>query len=138
MKNLKKYDVFEVVDIWDATDIIVDTDWILMEKERQDGTKIIEARMCLMGDVEELLHKIRRKTPTVNNKSLKILLSIAVSRGLKIGKGNVERTTSQSNLNQCEVFAKPPAELNLPRKKALKLNKTAFGLMEASRVCYLK
>ena len=138
LRKYKKYDVFEVVDIEDATDNIIDTDWILIEKERQDGTKIIEARMCLMGDVEELLHKIRRKAPTVNNKFLKILLSIAVSRGWKIGTGNVERTTSQSNLNQCEVFAKPPAELNLPGKKALKLNKTACGLIEASKVCYLK
>ena len=123
-----------MVDIGDATDVIIDTDWILMEKERQDGTKTIEARMCLMGDVEELFHKIRRKTPTANNKSLKILLSIAVSRGWKIGTGNVERTTSQSNLNQCEIFAKPPAELNLPKRKALKLNKIACGLIEASVV----
>ena len=46
-----------------------------MEKERQDGTKTIEAKICLVGDVEELIHKIRKKTPTTNNKSLKILLS---------------------------------------------------------------
>ena len=108
LRKYKKYDVFEVVDIEDATDNIIATDWILTEKERQDGTKVIEARLGLIGDVEELLHKIRRKAPTVNNKSLKILLSIAVSQGWKIGTGNVERATSQLNQSQCEVFAKPP------------------------------
>ena len=118
LRKYKKYDVFEVVDIEDATDNIIATDWVLTEKERQDGTKVIEAKFCLIGDVEELLHKIRRKAPTVNNKSLKILLSIAVSRGWKIGTGNVETATSQSNLSQCEVFAKPPAELNHKKESA--------------------
>ena len=94
MRDYKKYDVFDVVDTEEATDNIIATDWVLIEKEKQDGTKVIEARLCLIGDVEELLHKIRRKAPTVNNKSLKILLSIAVSQGWKIGTGNVERTTS--------------------------------------------
>ena len=64
--------------------------------------------------------------------------SIAVSQGWKIRTGNVERAFFQSGQIQCEVFAKPPAELNLPRRKALKLNKPVFGLIDASRVCYLK
>ena len=71
----------EVVEIEEATDNIISTEWILVEREKQDGSKTIEARMCLAGQVEELLHKIRRKTSTPNNKSLKILLSIAVSQG---------------------------------------------------------
>ena len=127
-----------MVDTWDATDIIVDTDWILMETERQDGTKTIEAKICLVGDVEELIHKIRKRTPTTNNKSLKIVLSMAVSRGWKMGTGSGGRIISQSNLNQCEIFIKPPVELGLPNTKALKLDKIACGLIEASKVSYLQ
>ena len=39
---------------------------------------------------------------------------------------------------QREVFVKPPPELQLPRNKILKLNKTAYGLVDASRAFYLK
>ena len=81
--NYKKYDVVEIIDIEEATNNIITTDWILVEKEKQDGSKTIEARMCLAGQVEELLHKIHRKITTPNNKSLKILLSIALSQGWK-------------------------------------------------------
>ena len=34
LENLKKYDVFEVVDVWDTKETIVNTEWIFMEKER--------------------------------------------------------------------------------------------------------
>ena len=91
IKNYKKYDVVEVVDIEEATNNIISTNWILVEKEKQDGSKTIEARMCLAGQIEELIHKIRRKISTPNNKSLKILLSIAVCQGWKIRTGNLER-----------------------------------------------
>ena len=50
----------------------------------------------------------------------------------------MERAFLQSDQTQHGVLVKPPAELNLPRGKALKPNKIAYGLIEASRVCYLK
>ena len=91
-----------------------------------------------MGDMKESLHKICNEVPTVNNKSLKILLSIAVSQGWEIRTCDVERAFLQSDQTQHGVLVKPPAELNLPRGKALKLNKTAYGLVDASRAFYLK
>ena len=43
------------------------------------------------------------------------------------------RAFLQSDPIQRDVFLKPPPELNLPRNKVLKLNKTAYGLVDASR-----
>ena len=67
-----------------------------------------------------------------------VLLSIAVSQGWEIKTCDVERAFLQSDQTQHGVLVKPPAELNLPRGKALKLNKTAYGLVDASRAFYLK
>ena len=50
----------------------------------------------------------------------------------------MEKAFLQSDQIQCGVFVKPPAELNLPKGKVLKLNKTAYGLVDASRAFYLK
>ena len=91
-----------------------------------------------MGNMKESLHKICNEIPIVNNKSLKILLSIAVSEGWEIRTCDVERAFHQSDQTQHGVLVKPPAELNLPRGKALKLNKIAYGLIDASRAFYLK
>ena len=122
----------------EATESIIPTEWILAEMEKQDGTKTVEARLGLVGKTEKLLQKIRRKAPTPNNKSLKILLSLAVSQGWNIETGNIEKAFFQLDQPRCEVFVKPPTELNLPRNKVLKLNKTAFGMIDASRISYLK
>ena len=68
MRDYKKYDVFDVVDTDEETDNIIDTDWVLIETEEQDGTKVIKVRLCLTGDREETLHKICREAPTANNR----------------------------------------------------------------------
>ena len=138
LRDYKNFEVFDVVDSNDATDNIIATEWVLIEKEKQDGTKETKARLCLRGDMEKSLHKICRESPTVNKMSLKILLSIAVSQGWVIKTCDVERAFLQSDQIQRGVFVKPPAELDLPRGKVLKLNKTAYGLVDASRAFYLK
>ena len=50
--------MFDVVDSNDATDNIIATGWVLIEKEKHDGTKVTKARLCLRGDMEKSLHKI--------------------------------------------------------------------------------
>ena len=138
LRDYKNFEVFDVVDNNGATDNIIATEWVLIEKEKHDGTKVTKARLCLRGDMEKSLHKICRESPTVNKMSLKILLSIAVSQGWVIKTCDVERAFLQSDQIQRGVFVKPPAELDLPRGKVLKLNKTAYGLVDASRAFYLK
>ena len=51
LRDYKNFDVFDVVDTDEATDNIIATDWVLIEKEKQDGTKVIKARFCLKGDM---------------------------------------------------------------------------------------
>ena len=121
LKNYLRFDVVEVTNMKEATGSIIPTEWILTKKKKQDGTTTVEARLCLVGKTEKLLQKIRRKAPTPNNKSLKILLSLAVSQGWNIKTSAIEKALFQPDQPQCEVFVKPPTELNLPRNNVLKL-----------------
>ena len=109
LRDYKNLEVFDVVDIDEATNDIIATEWILIEKEKQDGTKVIKARLCLMGNMKESLHKICNEVPTVNNKSLKILLSIAVSQGWEIRTLShiyKERKTMTTKPNKSEYRGK--------------------------------
>ena len=140
LKELKDYENFEVFDIVDKPKdaSVIATEWVLVEKEKLDGTKIIKARLCLRGDQEKSLHKIPRESPTVNKISIKILITIAVSQGWDVRSCDVERAFLQSDPIEREVYVRPPLELSLPNNKVLQLKKTAYGLVDASRAFYLK
>ena len=137
LKDFENYDVYDVVDRPDNTNIIA-TEWVLVEKEKPDNTKVVKARLCLRGDQEEALHKIPRESPTVNKMSVKILVTLAVSQGWNIRSCDVERAFLQTEDIQRDVFVRPPVEMNLPRSKVLKLKRTAYGLVDASRSFFLK
>ena len=95
LRQYENLNVFEVIDINEAESEVIATEWVIMEEEDQEGAKEIRARLCLVGNMKESLHKICKQIPTVNNKSLKILLSIGRS-------GHVmwrERSFSQTKHN---------------------------------------
>ena len=139
LRDYENYGVFDIVDCdkHNQTNII-STEWVLVEKERMDGSKVVKARLCLRGDQEDALHKIPRESPTVNKISVKLLLTLAVSQGWDLRTCDVERAFLQSEEIQREVFVRPPPEFKLPRGKILKLKRSAYGLVDASRQFFLK
>ena len=139
-KELRDYDNFEVFEVVDRpdSDNIISTEWVLVEKEKLDGTKMVKARLCIRGDQERALSNIPRDSPTVNKISIKLLVTLAVSQGWDIRSCDVERAFLQSDPIEREVFVWPPVEMNLPRDKVLQLKKTAYGLVDASRAFFLR
>ena len=139
-KELNDYDNFEVFDVVDTpdSDNVIATEWVLVEKEKMDGTKVVKARLCLRGDQEKSLHRIPRESPTANKISIKLMVMLAVSQGWDVRTCDVERAFLQSDQIQREVYVQAPVEMGLPRGKVLQLKKTAYGLVDASRAFYLK
>ena len=120
LKNYRKFDVIEVTNIEEATGNIIPTEWILIEMEKQDGFRTVEARLCLVGKTEKLLQKIDRKAPNPNNKSLKILLSLAVSQGWNIETSNIGQAFFQLDQSQCELFIKTPNRTQPSQRQSVK------------------
>ena len=65
IRNNREHDAIEVVNIEGTTDDIIATEWIFIERKGQDGSKIVEARLSLVGEVGELLKKIRKKNSNI-------------------------------------------------------------------------
>ena len=70
LRDYKNFEVFDVVDIEQASNNIIATEWVLIEKEKHDGTKVTKARLCLRGDMEKSLHTICRESPTVKDSTI--------------------------------------------------------------------
>ena len=137
MKDFQNYDVYEVVDKPENKNII-GTEWVLVEKEKPDGSIVTKARLCLRGDQEQGIHLIPRESPTVNKISVKILVTLAISQGWDVRSCDVERAFLQTEDITREIFVKPPVEMNLPRHRVLRLKRAAYGLVDASRSFFLK
>ena len=137
LKDFQNYDVYEVVDKPENKNII-GTEWVLVEKEKPDGSIVTKARLCLRGDQEQGIHLIPRESPTVNKISVKILVTLAISQGWDVRSCDVERAFLQTEDITREIFVKPPVEMNLPRHRVLRLKRAAYGLVDASRSFFLK
>ena len=137
LNDFDNYDVYEVVDRPQGVNII-DTQWVLVEKERMDGSKVTKARLCMRGDQELNKHLIPVDSPTTNKISVRLLLTLAVALGWDVSTADIERAFLQTEDLARDVFVRPPVEMGLPRDKVLKLNRAAYGLLDASRSFFLK
>ena len=91
----------------------------------------------MRGDLEKNKHLIPTDSPTVNKITLKILLTVAASKGWKIRCSDVTRAFLQSAEIKRDVHVKPPKEADVKKGFCWKLEKTVYGLKDATRGFYL-
>ena len=137
LQDFIDFDVYEIVDESEAENIIA-TDWVLVEKEKPSGEKVVKARLVMRGDQEKGKHQIPTESPTANKMSIKILLTLAASLGLKVRSNDVTRAFLQTEDLSREVFVRPPMETNLPPGKVWALKRACYGLVDASRAYFLR
>ena len=138
LNDFSNYDVYEVVDRPKKGTNIINTQWVLVEKDKADGTTVTKARLCIEGNLEQNRHLIPVDSPTVNPISVRIIATIGASLGYDFQTADVQRAFLQSDSITRDVFVKPPPEMGLPRDKVWKLKRTAYGLVDASRAFFLK
>ena len=138
LNDFNNYDVYEVVDRPPKGTRVINTQWVLVEKDRPDGTTVTKARLCIEGNLEENRHLIPVDSPTVNPISIRIIATVGASMGYDYQTADVQRAFLQSDAITRDVFVKPPHEMGLPRDKVWKLKRTAYGLVDASRAYFLK
>ena len=79
---------------------------------------------------------IRRDSPTCTKESLRLTLVTIASKGWRIGSLDIKSAFLQGQKIERDVYLKPPKEAGSDR--LLKLNKTVYGLGDASRRWYLR
>ena len=95
LNDFSTFDVYEVVPIPAKTNMIA-TQWVLVDKEMDDGSIKRKARLCMRGDCEKNKHLIPTDSPTVNKVTLKLMLTIAASKGWDISCSDVTRAFLQT------------------------------------------
>ena len=81
LNDFSSYDVYEVVDRPPREVKVINTQWVLVEKDKLDGTTVTKARLCIEGNFEENRHLIPVDSPTVNPISVRVITTIAASMG---------------------------------------------------------
>ena len=83
LENFNTFDVYETVNK-PQEQVVIDTEWVIVEKEGKDGDVITKARLCMRGDCEKNRHNIPKESPTVNKITLRLIQAIAASKGLQV------------------------------------------------------
>ena len=107
--------------------------WVIKEKVI-DGKPAVKARLCARGFEEDQM--FRTDSPTCSREGNRLVLSIIASHSWKVNSLDVKTAFLQGCEIDRDVFIRPPIEANA--KGIWRLNKTVYGLADASRSWYLK
>ena len=137
LQDFSDFDVYEIVDIpKDAR--VIGTEWVIVEKENNEGNKVLKARLCARGDLDAGKHIIPVNAPTANKITIKVLLTLAASQGYEVRTNDVRRAFLQTEDITRTVYIKPPVEAGLPPNKGWLLHRAVYGLEDASRAYFLR
>ena len=112
--------------------------WVFTEKRKEDGTKLVKARLVARGfeeNSEEL--NIRTDFPTCSRHSLKLVVLTAAARDWKVKSIDVASAFLQGNEIQRDIYIRPPEEL-CGMETVWKLKRCLYGLNDAPREWYNK
>lgn len=107
--------------------------WVVRPKVI-DGVSSVKARLCARGFEEEQL--FRTDSPTASREGNRLTLAMIASNGWTLNSLDVKTAFLQGQQIDRDILIKPPKEAKTT--KLWKLNKTVYGLADASRSWYLK
>ena len=131
--NLRNHNVF--TEESNVKKPAIDVRWVITEKF-QDGQKKTKARLVAKGFQEN--SEVRTDSPTCLKENLRLVATIAVSKDWKIKSLDIKSAFLQGKDIDREVYLVPPQEIESRPNILWKLNKTIYGLNDASRKWYLK
>ena len=107
--------------------------WVIKPKI-VDGVSSVKARLCARGFEES--QNYRTDSPTCSREGIRIALTLISSNSWKVNALDIKTAFLQGRPIEREVYVLPPKEAETD--KIWKLNKTVYGLADASRSWYLK
>lgn len=131
-ESLKNNETWELVDP-PANEKIIGSKWVFAKKIDKDGVRY-KARLVAKGFSEiEGVHYNETFSPVVRYSTLRMLLAIAVERGLKISHLDVKTAFLLGNLEETIYMSVAEANTN---GKVARLNKAIYGLKQSAKCWY--
>ena len=131
LDSWKSKEVYEEVDRCGQD--LMSLHWVVKPKVI-DGTLKMKARLVAGGDEEKV--EVRKDSPTCSKPSVRLCLMLLSSFGWRLKSIDIKCAFLQTDSISREIFVRPPKEANT--NKVWRLKKTVYGLMDASRVWFLK
>ena len=102
----------------------------MITKKITENEETVKARLVVRGFEEE--DKIQSDSPTAAKSTLRLAMAIAASKGWSSETIDIKAAFLQGKQIEREIFVMPPKEI---KEDGIiwKLNKTAYGLEDASR-----
>ena len=132
LRKWKEHEVYQEVE--NEGQPLISTRWVCTEKDSGKG-KIIKARLVARGS-EEDNSNIRRDSPTCCKESLRLALVVIASNHWEVNSLDIQSAFLQGSRISRDLFIKPPPEACTT--KIWKLQKCVYGLVDASRLWYLR
>lgn len=112
--------------------------WVFcIKRNKEGGIERYKARLCARGFTQvKGLDYTETFSPTTRYDSIRILLSVAASKGLEIEQFDVKTAFLYGELLE-EIYMEPPEGIENDASQVCKLNKSLYGLKQASR-CWNK
>ena len=131
LQSWKDNNVYTEVE--DQNQSCVSIKWV-MKPKIINGVNSMKARLVLRGYEEEV--DFRTDSPTCMIESVRVLMALAATKGWEIHSADFKTAFLQGDVISRDVFIRPPKEACT--NKLWRLNKTVYGLNDASRSWYLK
>ena len=129
----KVNEVFEVVP--DTGQKTIGVRWVETEKVKE-GKRVVKCRLVAQGYQDPSKDFIRKDSPTAAKTSLRLATAYISSMGYKVKSFDISAAFLQGEEIERQVYLRPPPEANCDGLWSL--NKTVYGLGDASRKFYLK
>ena len=135
LKRWEDNNVYDVIDDNGETTVI-ETRWVLTEKLNEDGTIGTKARLVAKGFQDQSKSGIRSDSPTALKTSLRLATTYISSQGWTVKSFDISAAFLQGEQIDRKVLLRPPPEAGC--EGLWSLNKSVYGLDDASRKFYLK
>jgi hypothetical protein len=103
-------------------------------KYKPDGS--LKARIVPHGHMDDEKAFVRTDAPTMSVEVMRLLLSIAVEHGWRIGSLDVKAAYLQADGFNRDIFVRPPRE-EADSRHLWRLEKPAYGIVESGRLWFL-
>ena len=128
--------VYKEVEVKDASTPRITTRWVLSNKENDDKSMYLKARLVIRGFQHIDKDIVISESPTAHIESLKIMLALLPTLNLRPKKMDISTAFLQGKSLCRPVFVKPSPEAEVDKSKCWMLLKGAYGLTDASRMWY--
>ena len=127
LQKLKDFKTFE--EVADRGQSRISTTWVLWWKGEE-----VRARLVARGFEEQ--EGIRSDSPTIGKSAMRVVLTVAASRGWRVKTTDIKSAFLQGNPLERDVFLTPPREAVVSSGHIWRLKHCLYGLNDAARQFY--